>query len=76
MQRRNIRRLVFGIALTIIATGGLYITLQQSRGGDLLTEDQKLRNPDEMPKIPAPGNGLSSRENLVATKDPEPDDSD
>ena len=70
MQRRNIRRLVFGIALAIIASGGLYVTLQQSTGRVHLTEGQGIRNPEDKPTITAPGTGLSSPEHLVPPKNP------
>lgn len=70
MQRRNIQRLVFGIALVIIASGGLYITLQRS--GDNITSDgQKLRNPENMPMIEPPGAEAYQPGNVVQGKDSE-----
>ena len=70
MQRRNIQRLVFGIAVAIIASGGLYITLQQSTDRVQLTEGQGLRNPEDKPTITAPGSGLNTPENLVPPENP------
>lgn len=76
MQRRNIRRLVFGIVLAIIASGGLYITLQRSTGGDLATEGQGLRNLENKPSITAPGAELYSPEHIVFSESPKPGGSD
>ncbi len=70
MQRSNIRMLVFGIVVAIIALGGLYVTLHQSTGSDLVTEGRGLRNQEGKPKITAPGTGLSSPEHLVPPKNP------
>ena len=70
MQRSNIRKLVFGIALAIIASGGLYITLQRSTGSDQLTNGQGLRNLEDKPAIAAPGSGHNKPENFVPPEDP------
>ena len=70
MQRSNIRRLVFGIVVAIIALGGLYVTLHQSTGSDLVTEGRGLRNQEGKPKITAPGSELTARENIVRTENP------
>lgn len=70
MQRRNIQRLVIGIALVIIASGGLYITLQRS--GDNITSDgQQLRNPENMPMIERPGLEAYQPGNVVQGRGPE-----
>ena len=70
MQRKNIRRLVFGIAMAIIASGGLYVTLQRSTGRIHLNEGQGLRNPEDNPPITPPGSGHNTPENFVPPKNP------
>ena len=72
MQRRNIRRLAFGIALAIIASGGLYITLQRSADRDPMVEGQQLRNPENKPMIERPGAEAYQPGNIVQGEDTKP----
>jgi len=70
MQRSNIRMLVFGIVVAIIALGGLYVTLRQSTGSELMTEGRGLRNQEGKSKIAPPGSESTERKNFVIPEKP------
>ncbi len=70
MQRSNIRRLVIGIVVAIIAMGGLYVTLQQSTGIDLMTEGRGLRDQEGKSKIAPPGTEFTEPENFELPEKP------
>ena len=70
MQRSNIRRLVFGIVVAIIASGGLYVTLRPSTGSDLITEGRGLRDQEGKSKIAPPGTEFTARENFELPENP------
>ena len=70
MQRSNIRRLVFGIVVAIIALGGLYVNLQQSTDSDLMTEGRGLRDHEGKSKIAPPSTEFTEPKNFELPEKP------
>ena len=58
MVKRNVRWLVFGLALSVIALGGLYLTIGNSGDEYANGVEHVLQDPEKQPDIQSPGSDL------------------
>ena len=58
MVHKNVRMLILGLVLAVLATGMLFMTIRESDGENDTSSGRELLRPEDKPIIPAPGSNM------------------